>query len=296
MLPTGGSIFRVLRIADRAESCRREGGPGAPGTAVCPSLSMRPCGEPFPDSPLRTRGSGSQASAASGAGVVRRHWARAHHSSRLPGTLESDCPLRPRMGHPAARVSEIAPRRSAADRDGRHTPAIRAQGEPKGRGPSGSRQWCRRFSPFDPGPALDTCRPRNVPGTAKLAGFVQAPSRCRRGGDDPRSGVPATAGERPRRKANREGGRGQTRSTGRCGALPILAGGLDRQQRAMVSFGLYATRIQVFMPLTECSSMWQWRSQLPGLSATKAISALSRASRRMVSRRGPGSRPSTRRK
>ena len=151
MLPTGGSIFRA------SPNCGPDGVlPSgrrfwAPGTAVCSGSFMRPCGEPFPDSPLRTRGSDSQASAASGAGVVRRHWARAHHSSRLPGTLESDCHLRPRMGHPAARVSEIAPRRSAADRDSRHTPAIRAQGEPKGRGPSGSRQWVPPILPLRPG-------------------------------------------------------------------------------------------------------------------------------------------------
>ena len=45
----------------------------------------------------------------------------------------------------------------------------------------------------------------------------------------------------------------------------------------------HATRRVANMPASMCSRIWQWNSQSPGLSATKATSTLSSGSTRTVS-------------
>ena len=80
---------------------------------------------------------------------------------------------------------------------------------------------------------------------------------------------------------------------GRCpmGSIgcTLGAGGAGRQvrQRRSSTRKRQLTRYQVFMPASAWLSMWQCRSQLPGLSATKATWRVSPGATSTVSRRTP---------
>src|SRR6056297_2262827 len=74
---------------------------------------------------------------------------------------------------------------------------------------------------------------------------------------------------------------------GCTGREPIREGGCCDSDRKGPNEISHVTRIQVVMPDAAWLSMWQWNSQLPGLSAVKAISRDSLPANRIVSRIGP---------
>ena len=61
----------------------------------------------------------------------------------------------------------------------------------------------------------------------------------------------------------------------------------DSRRTEQNGWFVHDTSIHVIMPEAACESMWQWKSHLPGLSATNAISRVSPPNIKTVSRKGP---------